>query len=156
MQSQCVPCAAGATAAAMPVPSVVTTAQYQHRPAFNPFGVTENVQQAVMTQPVVAQPVTVKKMPTMVMPTSYFHNEDYTSLVGQLHYNPRNDTWRLRYATVDVSDVFGGSVTLIDAGGMMRGLKSGQMVAVEGEVCDLDSTSVSPSYKVRRIWPVNQ
>lgn len=140
----------------MPMPSVVTTAQYQHRPALNTFGVTGNVQQAVMTQPAMPQTVVTRKAANVVMPASYFHNEDYTSLVGQLHYNPRNDTWRLRYATVDVSDVFGGSVTLIDVGGMMKGLRSGQMVAVEGEVTDVDSTSVSPAYKIRRIWPVQQ
>jgi len=90
------------------------------------------------------------------MPTSYYHNDDYTMLVGELHYNPRTDTWRLRYATVDVVDLFGGSVTLADAGSMLQGYKSGQMVLVEGHLAELDASGKSPAYQVRHVWQVKQ
>jgi hypothetical protein len=28
------------------------------------------------------------------------------------------------------------------------------MVLIEGEVAEMDATSVSPSYKIRHVWPV--
>ena len=154
------------------------------RPAFNPFAVTETSQSSApcdcsngsATQPASSMmpsrapfnplaitdsggPVVASHQPAQLpssMPTSYYHNDDYTMLVGELHYNPRTDTWRLRYATVDVVDLFGGSVTLADAGSMLQGYKSGQMVLVEGHLAELDASGKSPAYQVRHVWQVKQ
>jgi hypothetical protein len=136
--TSCGPCEAAAAAAKL-IPLVPIA---QTKPNFNPFAITENGQQVVAA----------KQSPTV--PNKYYHNDNYSMLAGELHYNPRTDTWRLRYATVDIVDVFGGSVTLSNAANRMQGYQSGQMVLIEGEVAEMDATSVSPSYKIRHVWPV--
>jgi hypothetical protein len=110
-------------------------------------------QHMVMTLPLPARIVVAHKEP---LPSAFFHNDDYTSLVGQLHYNAHRDTWRLRYADDKMSDAFGGSVTLIDVGDSFRGFRSGQWVTVEGDMTDIDPKSGNPSYKIRTIGPANQ
>jgi hypothetical protein len=136
--STCGPCEAAAAAAkAIPLAPVA-----QNKPGFNPFAITEKGQQVV----------TAKQSPSIS--NKYYHNDDYSMLAGELHYNPRTDTWRLRYATVDIVDVFGGSVTLSNAANHMQGYQSGQMVLIEGQVAETDATAVSPSYKIRHVWSV--
>lgn len=114
-------------------------------------------------QPVVAPPrpggeSTSMRVPTPETPAiagGYQHNGDYTTLVGELHHNPRQNTWRLRYAGVGDEDRYGGSVTLDGVGRMMRGFKSGQKVRVQGVLVDAESREISPAYRVRDIHPVD-
>jgi hypothetical protein len=99
------------------------------------------------------------RVPTPETPVTvgsgYQHSEDYTTLVGELHHNPRQNTWRLRYAGVGDEDRYGGSVTLDGAGRMMSGFKSGQTVRVQGMLVDAESREISPPFRVRDIHPVN-
>jgi hypothetical protein len=118
-----------------------------------PLPMPADAQQMVMTLPLPARTVVVNKAP---LPTEFSHNDDYTSLVGQLQYNAHRDTWRFRYAEDNMSDAFGGSVTLIDVGDMLKGFRSGQMVTIEGDMTDIDPKTGRPAYKVRRIGPANQ
>lgn len=85
---------------------------------------------------------------------NYRYSLDYTMLTGELHYDRRHDTWRLRYAPVGVEEKYGGSVTLEGVGRMMSGYKSGQLVRVEGALADPDAHGISPSYRVREIAPL--
>jgi hypothetical protein len=105
--------------------------------------------------PVVSRKVTAPAPATTPRGTGYHHSPDYTSLVGDLHYNPRQDVWRLRYADVGVEDRYGGSVTLENVGREMRAFRTGQRVRVIGELLDRNSMDVSPSYLVRDILPAH-
>jgi hypothetical protein len=97
-----------------------------------------------------------EQVPTAPAPytsAGYHHSPDYTVLVGELFHNARHDTWRLRYAGVDVEDRYGGCVTLANVGREMADFKNGQYVRVEGAVVDPESREVSPAYRVRDILP---
>ncbi|MFO0807375.1 MAG: hypothetical protein U0746_01990 [Gemmataceae bacterium] len=85
----------------------------------------------------------------------YQHSPDYTSLVGELHYNVRQNSWRLRYADVGDEDRYGGSVTLDGMGRLMQNYKTGQKVRIEGTLIDPESRDVSPAFRVRDIHPLN-
>lgn len=79
----------------------------------------------------------------------YCHAEDYTWLKGELQYVHVRNTWKVRYASVDEEDRYGGSVTLTDMGSMSK-YQNGQMVRVEGQVVDSESRE-TPAYRVRSI-----
>ncbi|HTK77998.1 MAG TPA: hypothetical protein VL371_22210 [Gemmataceae bacterium] len=85
----------------------------------------------------------------------YYHSADYATLVGELHYNPRQNSWRLRYAGIDEEDRYGGSVTLHNVGREMSEFKTGQYVRVEGAMVEKNSREVSPKYTVRDILPAS-
>lgn len=114
-------------------------------------------------QPVIASPRTGGESTSMRVPTpdtpatvgSHQHNGDYTTLVGELHHNPRQNTWRLRYAGLGDEDRYGGSVTLDGVGRMMTGYKSGQTVRVHGVLVDAESREISPAFRVRDIHPMD-
>lgn len=78
------------------------------------------------------------------------HARDYSWLIGELHYVYVRDVWRLRYASADDEDPFGGSVTLTGVG-PMTAYRSGQRVRVEGHVHDPQSGEPSPVYCVHSI-----
>ena len=85
------------------------------------------------------------------------HNENYTSLKGELQYLHGANVWNLRYASVDEEDRFGGSVTLVEMS-RQSSLQSGQMVEVHGEVLDQESKPLggqSFKFRVRSIEPMN-
>ena len=84
-------------------------------------------------------------------PLGYAHALDYSLLVGELNYNPRQGTWRLRYTTVDDEDRYGGSVTLVGAEPMVHDLKSGQVVRIRGSLADPDTHAPAPAYRVTEI-----
>jgi len=103
--------------------------------------------------PVAPQKIVASGTPAPYTGAGYYHSADYGTLVGELHYNPRQNTWRLRYASVDEEDRYGGSVTLHNVGREMVDFKTGQYVRIEGAVVDKDSREVSPKYTVRDILP---
>lgn len=85
----------------------------------------------------------------------YSHASDYTWLVGELHFYPQKNQWRLRYASIDNEDKYGGSVTL-EAQQQLKDLQSGQMVRVEGEMIDAESRDASPRYRVKDVIPLKK
>jgi hypothetical protein len=78
------------------------------------------------------------------------HAPDYSWLTGELQYVHVRNSWRVRYASVDEEDRYGGSVTLAETGSM-GDHKDGQMVRVEGHLLDPESRDPSPTYRVRNI-----
>jgi hypothetical protein len=85
----------------------------------------------------------------------FSHAEDYTWLCGQLDYVTVCQAWRLRYASVEDDDRYGGAVTLIETG-PMDGFKSGQLVRVEGQLLNPDNRDPKTLYRVRSIQPLQQ
>lgn len=119
-------------------------------------------------------PAAEKSEPTVVLPSvghetivprrsfaditakpEFGHASDYTWLTGELSYIPQKDQWRLRFASIDEEDQYGGSVTL-DAHAEMQGYQSGQLVRVEGTVIDRDSREIAPKYRVKEITPLKK
>jgi hypothetical protein len=78
---------------------------------------------------------------------------DHSWLVGELQYVEVRNVWRLRYASVEDEDRYGGSVTLSDTGSL-TGLRSGERVRVEGQLVDAESREPSPAYRVRTLQRV--
>ncbi len=73
---------------------------------------------------------------------------DYAWLSGQVEYSRLGGgTWRLRYASVDEEDRYGGSVTLVENAGLDR-LRDGQRVIVQGHLSNPDDTRPAPAYRV--------
>ena len=79
------------------------------------------------------------------------HAPDYTWLVGELQYLHVRNAWRVRYASVDQEDRYGGSVTLVETGPMDKFQKSGQIVRVQGRLLNADSREPSPAFRVNAI-----
>jgi hypothetical protein len=119
-----------------------------------------NHEMAIKTPDQVSSPVASLKIAASGAPApytgaGYYHSADYGTLVGELHYNPRQNTWRLRYASIDEEDKYGGSVTLNNVGREMADFKTGQYVRIEGSVVNKESREVSPAYTVRDILPAS-
>jgi hypothetical protein len=105
--------------------------------------------------PVAAQKMVASGAPAPYTGAGYYHSADYGTLVGELHHNPRLNSWRLRYASIDEEDRYGGSVTLQNVGREMADFKTGQYVRIEGAVLNKESREVSPAYSVRDILPAS-
>ncbi len=134
-----------------PRPTVVRPA------AVNPSSVSTSMRIPTPETPVAvstSMKVAIPEPPQTVT-RGYRHTEDYSTLVGELHFNARHNTWRLRFAGVDVEDRYGGSVTLDGVGRMMNGFKTGQTVRVQGALIDSESREISPAYRVRDIFPMD-
>jgi hypothetical protein len=82
----------------------------------------------------------------------FSHAKDYGWLCGRAEYSRLSKGWRLRYASVDQPDRFGGSVTLVP-GPKLADLKDGQYVRVKGHLAD-HAAGLSPNYEVESISPV--
>jgi hypothetical protein len=77
----------------------------------------------------------------------YGHAPDYSWLTGELQYVHVRNAWRVRFASVDEEDRYGGSVTLVELGSTDK-LANGQFVRVEGSLVHPDSQEPSPAYRV--------
>jgi hypothetical protein len=77
----------------------------------------------------------------------FAHARDYAWLRGRVEYSRLSKGWRLRYASVDEDDRYGGSVTLAD-GTQLRSLKDGDLVEVRGRLADPGADTASPLYQV--------
>ena len=82
---------------------------------------------------------------------AFSHAPDYTWLVGELQYLHVRNVWRVRYASVEEEDRYGGSVTLVETGSMEKYPKSGQLVRVQGKLVNADSKEPSPTFRVTSI-----
>jgi hypothetical protein len=85
---------------------------------------------------------------------AYGHAPDYGWLIGELQFLHVRNAWRLRYASVDEEDRYGGSVTLTEIGSM-NGYADGQLIRVEGHMADPESREPSPAYRVRSMQIVS-
>jgi hypothetical protein len=90
---------------------------------------------------------------------SFAHAENYSWIKGRvecLHVRGEK-VYRLRYASVDEEDKYGGAVNLTELG-RAHDLKGGELVRIEGDVAEPDAHdtgSVRYRYRVRNIQPVN-
>ena len=98
----------------------------------------------------------------------FSHAPDYSWLQGQVEYSHFGNSWRLRYSSVDESDSYGGSVTLLD-NNLLQNLKDGQYIRVQGHLASdtevLQTThfpdrtagrNISPLYHVDMVRPVDR
>jgi hypothetical protein len=86
---------------------------------------------------------------------SFGHAPDYTWLAGEVQYSSINKRWRLRYASVDEDDVYGGSVTL-SADSPLDGLKDGMLIRVQGELESPGEKRIAPPYRAANYHALNQ
>jgi hypothetical protein len=75
------------------------------------------------------------------------HAPDYSWLRGRVEFSRLSKGWRLRYASVDEDDRFGGSVSLAE-GIHLQSLKEGDLVEVRGRLADPGADGASPFYLV--------
>jgi hypothetical protein len=85
----------------------------------------------------------------------FSHTDDYSSLSGQLQHSRITKGWRLRYASVDEVDPYGGSVTLTDEA-QLSGMKDGDLVRVHGHLMNPEDRGIAPSYQLDSIQPVEK
>jgi hypothetical protein len=83
----------------------------------------------------------------------YAHADDYSWLRGEVEYSRISKGWRLRYASVDEDDKYGGSVTL---SGDTEKLKDGMHVVVKGQMHDPEARGISPLYHADSIQTVEK
>ena len=107
------------------------------------------------------KPVDMTVMPRRSFPDitarpEFNHTSDYGCLVGELHYAHQKNQWRLRYASIDEEDRYGGSVMLDGGDHMMKECQNGMLVRVQGSMVDADSREPCPTYRVRSIDPVKK
>jgi hypothetical protein len=79
--------------------------------------------------------------------------EDYSWLQGQVEYSRMSKSWRLRYASVDETDRFGGSVTLT-GDTVLDSLKDGEYVRIRGYLPNPDARGIAPTYRVEAVEAV--
>ena len=85
----------------------------------------------------------------------FAHAKDYGWLRGRVEYSRLSKAWRLRYASDDEDDRYGGSVTLAD-GSQVRTLKDGDQVEVRGRLADPGADAVSPLYQIESLVKARQ
>jgi len=84
----------------------------------------------------------------------FSHNANYTSLVGQLQNSRISKSWRLRFASVDEADPYGGSVTLIEDA-RLSVLQDGQYVRITGRFLNPDEKAIAPPYQIDSIQAID-
>jgi hypothetical protein len=81
-------------------------------------------------------------------PAGFGHAPDYSWVTGELEHIRARNVWRLRYAPADQEDRFGGTVLLV-GDGLPAERKNGQIVRVEGQLVNPETTEARPPYWVR-------
>jgi hypothetical protein len=81
----------------------------------------------------------------------FAHAQDYSWLSGQLQHLRAKDCWRLRYASVDEDDPYGGSVTLTDDKGLLANCHDGQYIRITGRLLNAADRSIAPAYQLDSI-----
>ena len=85
----------------------------------------------------------------------FSHNDDYSCLSGQLQHSRITKGWRLRYASVDEVDPYGGSVTLSDEARLSE-MKDGDLVRVHGHLASPEDRRIAPPYQLESIEPIEK
>jgi hypothetical protein len=88
-------------------------------------------------------------------PLGMGRSPDYTVLTGEIFFYQQKNQWRLRFASIDEEDRYGGCVTL-DALMEMKEFRSGDLVTVRGELVNRESRDRAPLYRVHEIIPVQR
>jgi hypothetical protein len=83
----------------------------------------------------------------------FAHSEDYRTLTGQLQHSRLSKSWRLRFASVDEVDPYGGSVSLLEDS-RLADMKDGQFVQVHGHLLNPDEKGIAPPYQIDSIHVV--
>jgi hypothetical protein len=73
------------------------------------------------------------------------HAADHSWLIGQVEYSRISKEWRIRYASVDEPDKFGGRMLLIENHHLSL-LQDGQYVQVHGHVVNPDNAGTGPVF----------
>jgi hypothetical protein len=73
------------------------------------------------------------------------HAPDYNWIIGQVEYSRISKEWRLRYASVDEPDQYGGHLTLIENHHVSL-LHDGLYVHVRGHLVNEDSSGLGKAY----------
>ncbi len=84
---------------------------------------------------------------------SFAHAPDYSWLSGEVVYSRIGKGWRLRYASVDEEDPYGGSVTLSEDP-LLHGLKDGQYIRVQGRLSNPTAKCTAPAYQIDSLQPI--
>ncbi len=75
----------------------------------------------------------------------FSHSPDYRSLNGQVEFLSSRKEWRLRYASVDETDPYGGRVTLIE-NEHVQYLSDGQYIEAQGRLLNPHESDGRPAY----------
>jgi hypothetical protein len=97
-----------------------------------------------------APPVTAAPPADPSPPSRPGHAEDYSWLCGEVQYDHISKGWRLRYASLDEVDRWGGAVILV-ADGSLQSLKDGQIIRVRGNLINQEGRKGAPAYRVEAI-----
>jgi hypothetical protein len=98
------------------------------------------------------EPVPVRKSYSDITAhPSFSHAEDYTWISGEVQ-KWRHD-WRLRYASVDEVDPYGGSVTLAGDEHFDQ-LKEGEHVKLQGHMVTSESKTAGPVFLIDAVMAV--
>jgi hypothetical protein len=85
----------------------------------------------------------------------FAHAADYTSLCGQVQISRLSKGARLRFASVDEVDPYGGSVTLVEDV-RLTNFKDGDYVRVTGRLLNPEVQSIAPPYQIDSIQPIEK
>jgi hypothetical protein len=108
----------------------------------------------VTTAPVSPEVTPLRRsFPDITARPEFAHSADYSSLTGTLSFIPQKNQWRLRFASIDEEDRYGGSVTL-EGGSKMSDYHDGQIVKVGGAIVDKESREPAPLFRVSDVTPV--
>jgi hypothetical protein len=94
------------------------------------------------------KPIARRSYADITAKPGYGHAPDYSWVTGELQFVHVRSEWRVRYASVDEEDRYGGSLTLTEMGSMSS-YSDGQMVRVTGRVIHADERE--PLYRVGSI-----
>jgi hypothetical protein len=83
------------------------------------------------------------------------HADDYSWLSGELQYSHLSKAWRLRFASVDEVDPWGGSVTLV-CDRPSAEFKDGVCVRVRGHIDEGAGKNSAPPYQVDSIQVIEK
>lgn len=82
----------------------------------------------------------------------YGHATDYSWLTGELQFVHARNIWRVRYASVDEEEQYGGGLTIANPNAL-TGFKDGQLIHVEGQRTNPEGRD--SQYYVRAIHTVS-
>jgi hypothetical protein len=114
----------------------------QPMPRDEPVRLARPIQQAATT---LGRP---RPFTTTMAYSSFSYAADHSCLIGYLYEAPEAGTWCIRYAVPEQKDVHGGSLKLVNPGAF-GGLRSGQLVRVEGQLIAPAPHEIKPAYFVR-------
>ena len=142
----------------LPPPDTAPAVASEAKPPIKDPSVTQTTQTTLESSKpsLVSEPGSLRKSFVDVTAQPCFsHTEDYSCLSGQLQHSRITKGWRLRYASVDEVDPYGGSVTLTDEA-KLSGMKDGDLVRVHGHLTNPEDRGIAPSYQLDSIQPVEK